>query len=73
MTVEEQETRMTARVHKVEEGVYEADYTMEPAEKLTPTTEYDKRFATDAEARAWLAQMAALRSVDVADIVWIGD
>ena len=73
MTVEEAETRMTARVHKVEEGVYEADYTIEPPEELTPTTEYDKRFATDAEARAWLAQMAALRSVEVADIVWIGD
>ena len=73
MTVEEAETRMTARIHKVEEGVYEADYTIEPAEKLMPTTEYDKRFATDAEARVWLAQMAALRSVDVADIVWIGD
>ena len=73
MTVEEAETRMTARVHKVEEGVYEADYTIEPTEELTPTTEYDKRFATDAEARAWLAQMAALRSVEVADIVWIGD
>ncbi len=73
MTVEEAEIRMTARIHKVEEGVYEADYTIEPAEELTPTTEYDKRFATDAEARAWLAQMAALRSVAVADIVWIGD
>lgn len=71
MTVEESETRMTARVHKVEEGVYEADFTIEPAEELTPTSEYDQRFATEAEARAWLAQMAETRSIDVAEIVWL--
>src|SRR6478752_5228569 len=35
MTVEESEIRMTARIHKVEAGVYEADFTIEPTEELT--------------------------------------
>ena len=68
-----QETWMTARIHKIEESVYEADFTIEPAEKLSPTTEYDKRFTTEAEARAWLAQMAGSRGIDGAEIVWISD
>ncbi|MFL5334881.1 MAG: hypothetical protein ACJ8H8_17240 [Geminicoccaceae bacterium] len=62
---------MTARIHEVEEGVYEADFTIEPTEDLTPTTEYDRRFATEAEARAWLARMAETRAIDVAEIEWI--
>ena len=62
MKVEESEIRMTARIHKVEAGVYEADFTIEPTEELTPTTEYDRRFATEAEARAWLSQMAESRA-----------
>jgi hypothetical protein len=69
--VKERETRMTARLHKVEEGVYEADYTIEPTEPLTPTTEYDRRFATETEARTWLERMAETRSIDVAEIVWL--
>ena len=71
MTDKKHETRMTARIHKVEESVYDADFTIEPTEDLTPTTEYDRRFATEAEARAWLAQMAETRAIDVAEIVWI--
>ena len=71
MKDKEHETRMTARIHKVEEDVYEADFTIEPTEDLTPTTEYDRRFATEAEARAWLARMAETRAIDVAAIVWI--
>jgi hypothetical protein len=73
MKDKERETRMTARVHKVEEGVYEADFTIEPAEELTPTTEYDKRFTTEAEARAWLAQMAESRGIAITEIIWIPD
>lgn len=71
MMVEESAQRMTARIHKVEEGVYEADFTIEPAEDLTPTTEYDKRFASEAEARRWLELMAEVRAIDVAEIIWI--
>ena len=71
MKVKDSETRMTARIQNVEEGVYEADFTIEPTEELTPTTEYDRRFATEAEARAWLTQMAEARSVDISEIVWL--
>ena len=71
MMVDDSAQRMTARTPQVEEGVYEADFTNEPPEELTPTTEYDKRFASEAEARRWLELMAEVRAIDVAEIIWI--
>ena len=55
--------RMTARVRKIEDGVFEADYTIEPAEELTADSDYMRRFATEAEARAWLqGRLLSMRS-----------
>ena len=65
--------RMTARVRKIEEGVFEADYTVEPAEELTADTEYMHRFATEAEARAWLQGKAAEHEIEPAELFWVSD
>ena len=62
---------MTARIQKIEDGVFEADYTIEPAEDLTPDSEYMCRFATEAEARAWLAGKAAEHDVATNEVVWV--
>ena len=70
---EELGIRMTARVHEVEPGVIEGDYTIEPPEEADPDAEYVRRFATEAEARAWLRAMAATHGVDPADLVWVED
>lgn len=65
--------RMTARIQKIEDGVYEADYTVEPTEELTATTEYVHRFPTDAEARAWLEGKAREHDVHMSEVVWVED
>lgn len=64
---------MTARLHEVEPGVIEGDYTIEPPEEADPNAEYVRRFATEAEARAWLQAMARAHGVDPADLVWVED
>ena len=70
---EEAGIRMTARVHEVEPGVIEGDYTIEPAEAAEADAEYVRRFATEAEARAWLQGMARAHGVGPADLVWVQD
>jgi len=65
--------RMTARIQKIEDGVFEADYTVEPAEELTESTEYVHRFPTRAEARTWLEGKAAAHEVDMSEVVWVED
>ena len=65
--------RMTARIQKIEDGVFEADYTVEPAEELTETTEYVHRFPTRAEARAWLEGKVREHDVDMIEVVWVED
>lgn len=65
--------RMTARIQKIEDGVFEADYTVEPAEALTEATEYVHRFPTQTEARAWLERKAADHEVPMRDVVWVED
>lgn len=64
---------MTARIQKIEDGVYEADYTIEPAEEVTPDSQYVRRFTTRAEARAWLEQQAGNREIAADEVVWIED
>ena len=68
---EEAGIRMTARIHEVEPGVIEADYTIEPPEAAEADAEYVRRFATEAEARAWLQAMAGAHGVDPTDLVWV--
>ena len=70
---EEAGIRMTARIHDVEPGVVEADYTIEPPEAAEADAEYVRRFAAEAEARAWLQAMAAAHGVDPTDLVWVQD
>ncbi len=65
--------RMTARVHEVEPGVVEADYTIEPPIEADADVEYVRRFATEAEARAWLAAMAGQHGVAPAALIWVRD
>ena len=65
--------RMTARVRKIEDGVFEADYTIEPAEELTADSDYMRRFATEAEARAWLQGKAAEHEIEPAEVFWVSD
>lgn len=65
--------RMTARIRKIEDGVFEADYTVEPAEELAESTEYVHRFPTRAEARAWLEGKAAAHEVHLSEVVWVED
>ncbi len=65
--------RMTARIQKIEDGVFEADYTVEPAEELTETTEYVHRFPTQTEARAWLEGKAREHDVHTSEVVWVED
>lgn len=70
---DEGEIRMTARVHEVEPGVIEGDYTIEPPEAADPAAEYVRRFATEAEARAWLEAMARTHGVEPAGLIWVQD
>ena len=70
---EEAGIRMTARIHEVEPGVIEADYTIEPPEAAEADADYVRRFATEAEARAWLQAMAGAHGVDPTDLVWVQD
>ena len=65
--------RMTARIHDVEPGVVEGDYTIEPPDAADPNAEYVKRFATEAEARVWLQAMASAHDVDLTDVIWVQD
>ena len=65
--------RMTARVHEIEPGVVEADYTIEPPIEADADTEYVRRFATEAEARAWLEAMAGQHGVASGALVWVRD
>lgn len=72
-TGDEAEIRMTARIHEVEPGVIEGDYTIEPPEAADPHAEYVRRFATASAARDWLQAMARLHGVDPARLIWIRD
>ena len=67
------EIRMTARIHRVEPGVIEGDYTIEPPDAADPDAEYVRRFATEAEARAWLEATARAHGVEPAALVWVQD
>ena len=70
---EEAGIRMTARIHEVEPGVIEADYTIEPPIEADADAEYARRFATEAEARSWLEAMAGRHGVAPAALIWVRD
>lgn len=62
---------MTARIQRIEDGVYEADHTIELAEEVTPDSQYVRRFTTRGEARAWLERQAKGREIAANEVVWI--